>query len=333
MLLVGEPHERGQRVARAVLRREPAGDRRVVGGRVRERRGGEATGASRARALRAPRISVDDGAVARRDPRPRPTDSKFFAAARTIAGPPMSIFSITSSKPAPERHGLAERVEVHDHEVERLDPLLRELLHVLRLAAVGEDPRVDLRVQRLHAPARASRASRSRPRPASPAARRRAALAAVPPDDTSSTPSSTRARARAPPARSCRRPPAAPGGPASRRSWLLLDDGPAALHDQAALEQRPHRARAAAGARPRGCAPPASPSRRPRGPRRPPGARSGPWSTSSSTRCTVTPVTFAPQARASRTACAPGKAGSSAGCTFSTRPGNDLRRTPGPASA
>jgi hypothetical protein len=30
-----------------------------------------------------------------------PTDAKFFAAARTIAGPPMSIFSITSSVPAP----------------------------------------------------------------------------------------------------------------------------------------------------------------------------------------------------------------------------------------
>ena len=30
------------------------------------------------------------------------TDSKFFALARTIAGPPMSIFSIVSSKPAPE---------------------------------------------------------------------------------------------------------------------------------------------------------------------------------------------------------------------------------------
>ena len=30
-----------------------------------------------------------------------PTDAKFFAAARTMAGPPMSMFSITSSKPAP----------------------------------------------------------------------------------------------------------------------------------------------------------------------------------------------------------------------------------------
>ena len=30
------------------------------------------------------------------------TDSKFFAAARTMAGPPMSIFSITSSCAAPD---------------------------------------------------------------------------------------------------------------------------------------------------------------------------------------------------------------------------------------
>jgi len=30
------------------------------------------------------------------------TDSKFFAAARVMAGPPMSIFSITSSCGAPD---------------------------------------------------------------------------------------------------------------------------------------------------------------------------------------------------------------------------------------
>ncbi len=39
----------------------------------------------------------------------------------------------------------------------------------------------------------------------------------------------------------------------------------------------------------------------------------GPVSTPSSTQCTVTPVDLAPAASASRTACPPGKAGSSAG--------------------
>ena len=46
--------------------------------------------------------------------------------------------------------GLGERVEVHDDEVERRDPELLELRHVLGLAAVGEDAGVHRRVQRLH---------------------------------------------------------------------------------------------------------------------------------------------------------------------------------------
>ena len=49
-------------------------------------------------------------------------------------------------------------------------------------------------------------------------------------------------------------------------------------------------------------------------------ARIGPVSTPSSTRCSVQPVTVTPCASASRTACAPGNAGSSAGCVLSTRP-------------
>ncbi len=46
-------------------------------------------------------------------------------------------------------HRLGERVEVRDHEVERRDPQLLELGDVRRQPAVGEDPGVHLRVQRL----------------------------------------------------------------------------------------------------------------------------------------------------------------------------------------
>ena len=77
------------------------------------------------------------------------TEGWFLAAARTIDGPPMSICSTHSSGVAPESDGLAERVEVGDHEVERLDAQLVELLDVGLQAAVGEDAGVHLRVQRL----------------------------------------------------------------------------------------------------------------------------------------------------------------------------------------
>ena len=45
---------------------------------------------------------------------------------------------------------LEERVEVRDDEVERLDAVRLEIGAVRFLAAVGEQPAVDLRVQRLH---------------------------------------------------------------------------------------------------------------------------------------------------------------------------------------
>ena len=64
-----------------------------------------AAAASRSRVSRdsppRPRISSSTSGY-REGSTTTPTDSKFFAAARTIAGPPMSIFSITSSTPAPE---------------------------------------------------------------------------------------------------------------------------------------------------------------------------------------------------------------------------------------
>ena len=48
-------------------------------------------------------------------------------------------------------HGLDERVEVHDHEVEGFDAELFELVPVVLAAAVGQDAGVHARVERLHA--------------------------------------------------------------------------------------------------------------------------------------------------------------------------------------
>ena len=69
-----------------------------------------------------------------------PTWAWFLAEARTIAGPPMSISSI------PGLDG--ERVEVDDDERDRLDPVGRHVGPVLGLGRVGEQPAVDLRVER-----------------------------------------------------------------------------------------------------------------------------------------------------------------------------------------
>ena len=77
------------------------------------------------------------------------TDGWFFAAARTIDGPPMSICSTHSSCDAPEATVCGERVEVHHDEVERLDAELRELLLVGLEPEVGEDAGVHPRVQGL----------------------------------------------------------------------------------------------------------------------------------------------------------------------------------------
>ncbi len=48
-------------------------------------------------------------------------------------------------------HRLLERIEIHDHHVDRLDALLGELPHVLRVVAVGQNRGVNLRVKRLDA--------------------------------------------------------------------------------------------------------------------------------------------------------------------------------------
>ena len=48
--------------------------------------------------------------------------------------------------------GALERVEVHAHEIDRLDPVLVDRAHVLLARAHSQEPRVDLRVERLDPP-------------------------------------------------------------------------------------------------------------------------------------------------------------------------------------
>ncbi|ABA48884.1 hypothetical protein BURPS1710b_3404 [Burkholderia pseudomallei 1710b] len=50
------------------------------------------------------------------------------------------------------RNRLDERIQVHDEQVDRRNPVRFERLHVLGQVAAGEDAAVHLRVQRLHAP-------------------------------------------------------------------------------------------------------------------------------------------------------------------------------------
>ena len=80
------------------------------------------------------------------------TLGKFLAAARSIVGPPMSMFSRASSRVTPGlRDGLDEGVEVDDDEVDRRDALSLQLRHVLRQVAAGEDAAVDDGMERLDA--------------------------------------------------------------------------------------------------------------------------------------------------------------------------------------
>jgi hypothetical protein len=73
-------------------------------------------------------------------------------AARIIAGPPMSMFSIAVSKSAPLRDRRFERVEVHDQQVDRRDRMGRHRGDVLRIVASREQSAMDLGMQRLDAP-------------------------------------------------------------------------------------------------------------------------------------------------------------------------------------
>ena len=135
----------GQRLALG----EPVRDRGVVAGGVRERLGGELALASRCRRRPTPRSRR----AGSRSDRGRTTHTApwFFAAARIIAGPPMSIASITSSRVAAPRGDAPERVQVDGDEVDRLDAELGERAWTPCVVAPREEGAVHPGVQRLDA--------------------------------------------------------------------------------------------------------------------------------------------------------------------------------------
>ena len=148
-LLEGRPGPRGEAAAVGgvgIRRPHPAGHRDVVGRRVDERLRREPL----ARLEREPagRHGLQDGVVGRG----RGDDGD----ARVVLGrgadhrrsADVDLLDALVGRRA-GLHGLPERVEVDDDELERLDPELVELGEVVGLAGVGEDPGVHPRVEGL----------------------------------------------------------------------------------------------------------------------------------------------------------------------------------------
>ena len=130
---------------------EPAGDARVVARGVGERLGGERLARLRGeRALAHPHL-LEHGVVAlgRHDDRGVRVVLRRGADHRRAADVDV-LDHLGVGDPAPRRRAL-ERIEVHAHEVDRLDVVLLERLRVLGVLADGEQAGVELRVQRLDA--------------------------------------------------------------------------------------------------------------------------------------------------------------------------------------
>src|SRR5581483_5386305 len=129
-------------------RAHPRGDRHVVGGGVYERLGrqglallvGEAAVLGRLEGTRVVGTVGDD------------RDARVVLRRRTHHGraADVDLLDAVIDAGAGGDRG-RERVEVHHDEVERLDAELLDLGDVLRQAAVGQDPGVHPRVERLHA--------------------------------------------------------------------------------------------------------------------------------------------------------------------------------------
>ena len=142
---------RHERLREAGVALEPARDRRLVRGRSRERdRREPSPKLGRRRAAPRPQLAEHLAVVAR---------TRDDGDGREVLGG-----SAQQRRPADVDHldevglgelgavdGELERVEVHAHEVERLDSVLRECDEVLLATPPGEDPRMDARMQRLHA--------------------------------------------------------------------------------------------------------------------------------------------------------------------------------------
>ena len=167
----------------------------------------------------------------------------------------MSMFSMTSSSEESRRDGHAlERVEVHAHEVDRLDLVLVERVDVLLARAHRQQAGVDARVERLDAAVEDLREARVvLDRPHLDA--RSASSRAVPPVETISTPSSASPRAKSTSprlsdtlssARRTRTSPAAAGSAPVVSASAIVDPHKSrvvTVHVDPPLREQPHRPR------------------------------------------------------------------------------------------
>ena len=155
VLAVGElehPIERRDEGLREVVAPlEPARDRRLVCGRPRERNRGEPS-AKLLRRLTVRAQLLEDDVVVRRTAHGRDGREVLRRGAQQRRPADVDHLDEPGLAQLGPVDGELERVEVHAHEVERLDAVLRERGAILRDVAPGEDPRVDPWVQRLHPP-------------------------------------------------------------------------------------------------------------------------------------------------------------------------------------
>ena len=122
---------------------EPGDDGRVVGGRVRERGTSEAAPRRRRQRARGAQLLEHDGVVRRRRDDP---DVVVVLGRGAHHGRAADVDQLNG--------GIGrERVQVRHDEVDGLDVVRRQVVEVFGLGAVGEDPAVDLGVERLDAPA------------------------------------------------------------------------------------------------------------------------------------------------------------------------------------
>ena len=131
---------------------EPGGDRGLVRGRVREGLGGEL--ASRLGVDLAGRLDLEQERVVAVDRADRRDVLEVLrrGAEHRRAADVDHLDGLLLAHVLPARD-LREGIEVHAHEVERLDSVLLERLHVRLHAAPSEDRAVDPRMQRLDAAA------------------------------------------------------------------------------------------------------------------------------------------------------------------------------------
>ena len=150
---VGDLAERERQLLREPLvAREPRRDRRLVGGTRRERLGGERAARLERHLAVLAKLAQHDLVLARVGDHGDVREVLRGRAQHRRAADVDHLDRLVLGRPDP-RGERRERIEVDADDVERLDPLVGELLDVVFAVALGEDAGVDRRVERLDAAA------------------------------------------------------------------------------------------------------------------------------------------------------------------------------------